>query len=174
MKSQPNRDYVSNDDIETPEWLAHALVSYFRPSGKILEPCRASGRIWSRLPPGSDWCEIKQGRDFLTMELGAYDWIITNPPWSQIRLFLARSLSLADNVVFLMTINHAWTTARLREVRSRGFGIKTIVLIPMPKDFPQGGFQLGAVHYQKGWAGPITVGEITAPEGQVRARKPRR
>ena len=41
------------------------------------------------------------------------DWIITNPPWSQIRRFLQHALSLADHVVFLFTINHLWTRARL-------------------------------------------------------------
>lgn len=103
MKSQPNRNYVSNDDINTPLWLAEELVRYFRPGGRVLEPCRGSGNIFRCLPVGAEWCEIKEGRDFLQWQGGHFDWVFTNPPWSQIRAFLQRSMSMADNVVFLMT-----------------------------------------------------------------------
>lgn len=157
MKSQPNRNYLSNDDIETPVWLARALVDHFRPSGRVLEPCRASGRIYGCLPADAEWCEIKQGRDFLGFDKGGFDWIITNPPWSEIRRFLRKSMQVADNVVFLMTVNHAWTKARLRDVDEAGFGLKEILLVPTPKEFPQSGFQLGAVHYAKGYHGPVSL-----------------
>lgn len=164
MKSQPNRNYVSNDDIETPTWLARALVDYFKPTGRILEPCCASGRIFDLLPANSDWCEIKKGRDFLLDELREFDWIITNPPWSQIRAFLRRSMAVASDVVFLMTINHVWTKARLRDVEAAGFGLKTILLVPTPTEFPQTGFQLGAVHVSRGWKGMIQLDRILAEE----------
>ncbi len=162
MKSQPNRNYVSNDDIETPVWLAQALVDYFKPTGRVLEPCRGSGRIFDLLPANSDWCEIKSGRDFLVTDLGEFDWIITNPPWSQIRAFLRRSLIVASDVVFLMTVNHVWTKARLRDVEDAGFGLKTILLVPTPPEFPQTGFQLGAVHLSRGWKGMVQLDRILA------------
>jgi hypothetical protein len=163
MKHQPNRNYVSNDDIETPDWLAKALVAHFRPSGRVLEPCRASGRIFRLLPSGAEWCEIKEGRDFLSTPLGRYDWIITNPPWSQIRPFLRRAMQVADNVVFLMTINHAWTKARLRDVEEAGFGLQTILLVPTPQEFPQSGFQLGAVHYRRSAGSAIQLDRLQVP-----------
>lgn len=163
MKSQPNRNYESNDDIETPAWLARAIVDYFKPTGRVLEPCRASGRFFELFPPGSDWCEIKQGRDFLQSDLSGFDWIITNPPWSQIRPFLRKSMQVADNVVFLMTVNHAWTRARLRDADDARFGLKTILLSPMPLEFPQSGFQLGAVHYSRNFSGPISLHKISPP-----------
>jgi hypothetical protein len=163
MKSQPNRNYVSNDDIETPAWLARAIVDHFKPTGRVLEPCRASGRFFDLFPPGSDWCEIKQGRDFLASNLSGFDWIVTNPPWSQIRPFLRKSMEVADNVVFLMTVNHAWTRARLRDAEEAGFGLKTILLSPMPPEFPQSGFQLGAVHYSRLYSGPILLHRIHPP-----------
>ncbi len=149
VRYQPNRDYVSNDDIQTPPALARQLVAHFAPTGRILEPCAGDGHILDCLPSGSEWCELKRGRDFL-QHRGDYDWIITNPPWSQIRAFLAHSFTLADNIVFLMTVNHAWTKARLRDMHSAGFGLREIYLIPTPLTFPQSGFQLGAVHYQRG------------------------
>lgn len=153
MRFQPNRDYVSNDDIQTPMELAGRIVDYFKPTGRLLEPCAGEGHFLQHLP-GAEWCEIKQGRDFLSYQ-GKVDWIITNPPWSQVRHFLVQGFKVADHVVFLMTINHAWTKARLRIARESGFGVRTLLLVDTPESFPQSGFQLGAVHYEKGWVGPI-------------------
>jgi hypothetical protein len=164
MRYQPNRDYVSNDDIQTPPELARRLVEHFQPRGRVLEPCCGEGNILRLLPPGAEWCEIKRGRDFLQHH-GAYDWILTNPPWSRIRDFLAHSLRLADNVVFLMTVNHVWTKARLREMTACGFGLREILLLPAPASFPQTGFQLGAVHFQRGWTGTMKLGGL----GQISA-----
>lgn len=67
MRLQPNRDYVSNDDIQTPIELAGLIVKHFNPSGSILEPCAGDGHFLQHLP-GAEWCEIKRGRDFLSYE----------------------------------------------------------------------------------------------------------
>lgn len=153
MKLQPNRNYKSDDVVMTPKPLAEAILNHFHPLGKILEPYRGAGAF---MTPASDWCEISEGRDFLLLDNGKhYDWIITNPPWSKIRDFLTKSFEVADNVVFLMTVNHAFTKARIRLLREKGFGIKEILFCDMPKDFPQSGFQLGAVHYQRGYTGLV-------------------
>jgi hypothetical protein len=159
MRFQPNRDYISNDDIQTPVELAGRIVEYFKPMGRVLEPCAGNGHFLQYLP-GADWCEIKRGRDFLSYE-GRVDWIITNPPWSQIRPFLMRSFKVADQVVFLMTINHAWTKARLRIARENGFGLRTLLLVDTPSAFPQSGFQLGAVHYAKDWFGAVDLVDMS-------------
>lgn len=165
MRFQPNRDYISNDDIQTPPDLAAKIVGYFRPEGVLLEPCAGDGNFLRELP-GADWCEIKQSRDFFLYEKRV-DWVITNPPWSQIRAFMVKAFSLADEVVFLMTINHAWTKARLRIAKNNGFGLKTIVLVDTPPSFPQSGFQLGAVHYQRHWQGAVTLADLTASSQQT-------
>lgn len=78
-------------------------------------------------------------------------------------------MMVADNVVFLMTVNHAWTKARLRDVSEAGFGIRSIVLVPTPREFPQSGFQLGAVHYMRDWRGEIALTEIKLPAEEGRA-----
>lgn len=159
MRSQPNRDYVSNDDVQTPDDLASRLVGHFRPSGRILEPCKGDGSFLRHLR-GADWCEIKEGRDFFAWT-ESVDWIITNPPWSQIRRFLQHAMRIADHVVFLMTINHVWTKARLRDIRESRFALREICLVEMPDTFPQSGFQLGAVHVQRGWAGDIRFSDLS-------------
>lgn len=160
---QPNRNYRSDDVVQTPPELARQLVDHFAPSGRILEPCRGEGNFYRALPAGTLWCEIKEGRDFFAWG-ETVDWIITNPPWRQIRPFLGHAMRVADNVVFLMTVNHLWTKARLRDVRQAGFGIRQIVLVDMPPNFPQSGFQLGAIHLARGWKGDIRFTDLGGRE----------
>ncbi|MSU46864.1 MAG: hypothetical protein EXS42_07025 [Lacunisphaera sp.] len=64
VRYQPHRNYVSNDDIQTPAALAQQLVAHFAPAGRILEFCAGDGHILNCLPPGTTWCEIKRDRDF--------------------------------------------------------------------------------------------------------------
>jgi hypothetical protein len=168
MYLQPNRDYDSNDDVQTPRALARMLVRHFRPKGRVLEPCRGDGNFLRFLPRTAEWCEIKAGRDFFAWDKRV-DWIVTNPPWSQIRRFLQHAMTHADHVVFLLTVNHVWTKARLRDIRTAGFGLRQIVLVDMPSGFPQSGFQLGAVHVARGWTGPIALVDLTAKKP---ARRP--
>jgi hypothetical protein len=163
MKSQPNRNYVSNDVVQTPVSLARALVAHFEPSGIVLEPCKGEGNILRFLPKGSPWCELSKGRDFFDWTKKV-DWVFTNPPWSKIRPFLQHSLSIADDVVFLVTVNHLWTKARLRIIEDAGFGIQQIVLVDTPKSFPSSGFQLGAIHLTRGWQVSTAITRLDYPQ----------
>lgn len=246
MKSQPNRDYLSNDDIQTPPELARRLVEHFRPRGRILEPCRGEGNFYRELvrvaksearmlrgsddrhrtahraifpadhpslrtsdhpptpssdprlpppvhglpthrPPIADspspaspstvspspahrltatrvlWSEIKRQRDFFAWHTRV-DWIVTNPPWSQFRPFLQHALTLADHIVYLVTINHLWTKARLRDLMVARFGVREIVLVDTPTNFPPLGFQLGAIYLQRSYLGPILLTDLRKPD----------
>ncbi len=170
MKFQPNRNYDSNDVVQTPLHLAKRIVEHFNPSGRILEPCRGQGHF-HRYLKDAEWCEISEGVDFFDYKKRV-DWIVTNPPWSQIRPFLQHAMNLADNVVFLMTVNHVWTKARIRDIRESGFGIKEICLVEMPESFPQSGFQLGAIHVSRGWQEkPITFSDISQIAVKTRAKR---
>lgn len=159
MKNQPNRNYKSDDVVMTPDALAKALVDHFRPSGRILEPCKGTGAFLRYLPPETLWTEISEGRDFFDFSEHV-DWIVTNPPWSQIRAFLRHSYEVADNIVMLFTVNHLWLKARLRDMREAGFGLREIVLMDTPKEFPQSGFQLGAVYIQRGYSGSVGLSKL--------------
>jgi hypothetical protein len=169
MRLQPNRNYVSDDVVQTPVEMAGRLVRHFRPTGRILEPCCGEGNFLRHLP-GAFWCEIQRGVDFFEWH-ERVDWIITNPPWSQIRAFLNHSMEVADHVVFLMTVNHVWTKARVRDIREHGFGLKEIALLEMPEEFPPSGFQLGAVYLARGWSGPVALTDLSrAPEPRRKRR----
>lgn len=156
-----------SDCVMTPYETAEKVVKHFKPRGKCLEPCRGTGVFTKGLLPNVQWDEIEEGRDFFarTSSLsdgGKFNWIITNPPWSQLTAFLHHSLTLSRNVVFIIHVNQAFMPNRLRIIKLANFGIKEIVLLDTPtrKGWPQGGFQLGAIHFRKGWKGGITMTDL--------------
>lgn len=155
MRYQPNRNYNSDDVVMTPQDLAIKLIKHFNPVGRGLEPCRGTGNIYQHLT-NCDWCEISEGRDFYEYN-SKVDYIFTNPPWSQMRKFLQHSYKLADNVYVLVTVNHLWTKARLKDMRDNNFGVVEICCVHTPKNFPQSGFQLAMIHLKKNFFGKINL-----------------
>jgi hypothetical protein len=143
-----------NDCVQTPIEVTKQIVKHFNPKGKILEPCKGEGNFLKVLPKETLWCEILEGKDFFDFN-ERVDWIITNPPYSIFRKFMNHSMELADEIVFLITINHIWLKARLRDIKEKGFGIKEIILLDTPKTFPSSGFQVGVIHLSKGYKGNI-------------------
>lgn len=163
MKSQPNRNYVSNDVVQTPSLLCKLIVEHFKPTGNVIEPCSGEGNFVEAIK-NYNWSfpdlksitefEISKGTDFLThFPDKKYDWLISNFPWSDIRTFLAHSMKVSNNIVTVLTINHIFTKARMRDITEHGFGIKEIMLIDYPKEWPPSGFQLGVVHLKKKYKG---------------------
>ena len=68
-----------------------------RPRGRVLDPCRGDAqpfyKVLLKQPRCSvDWCEIGEGRDFLRYNQ-KLDWIISNPPWSKILVFIKHALA---------------------------------------------------------------------------------
>jgi len=160
MKYQSNRNYKSNDVIMTPESLAIKIIKHFNPIGKILEPCKGTGSFYNNFPKDceKDWCEISKGKDFLKYDKKV-EWIITNPPWSKIRKFLQKSMEVSNNIIFLCTINHLWTKARLRDIKESNFGIKEILLFDC-KELNNSGFQLGCFYIKKDYNGDIKLRKL--------------
>ena len=69
MKHQPNKNYNSNDEIQTPPLLCEAIVKHFQPSGIIMEPCRGEGNFYNALKKYTInstlmYAEINEGIDF--------------------------------------------------------------------------------------------------------------
>jgi len=150
-----------NDRIMTPDTLAEQMVSYFNPFGKtVLEPCKGEGafmRAFEKYGINADWCEIDEGKDFYEYDKKV-DWIITNPPYSQLTKFLVKSLSVADNVVFLCLANAMFFTARIRTIHRAGFGVKEIVYVnPPEKPWPRFGVPIAMVHLQRNYKGSCKI-----------------
>ena len=149
-----------NDKIQTPDNLAMKVVAHFcdQMTGRILEPCCGEGAFVRALKKLYDVkvieCEIDRGTDFFDYK-DKVDWIVTNPPWSLARKFAQHGYGLAENIIFLINVGHfLGFRARMRDTREAGFGVKEVLLVDTPPSpWPQSGFQLGAVHFQKGWHG---------------------
>ena len=155
MQLNPNKNKPEQDIVFTPRDLAKDIIDHYCPNGLILDPSSGDGAFFDQLPSTAsvDWCEISRGRDFLDYKKHV-DWIITNPPWSMMRKFLIHGMTISDNIVYLTSVNHYTTKARLRDMFQAGFGIREFYCFDTPKSFPQSGFQLAAVHTQRGWTGP--------------------
>jgi len=149
----PGQNGAHHDLVMTPPELARRIVDFYRPSGRLLDPCRGQGAFYNAMLPYSDdvrWCEVAEGRNFLTYQ-EPVDWIISNPPWSKFRPFLLHAMKLAPNVVFLATITHFVTKARLRDIQAAGFGVRPPLCVGQPPaPWPGSGFQLAAVLVQRG------------------------
>lgn len=144
------------DAVMTPEWAAKDMVDWFKPTGRILEPCKGFGAILTQLPDHAEWCEITQGRDFFDWH-EKVDWIISNPPYSGFREWMEHSYEVADNIVYLCPLNkffnaygqieacrkHGW----VKHIRNYGTGTKL--------KFPMGN-AIGAMHFVKGYFGATT------------------
>jgi hypothetical protein len=148
------------DRVYTPDELANRIVKYFRPQimddDRMLEPCVGRGAFMRAFKNNGIktrnvfGLEIENGSDFFDFH-DRVDWVMTNPPWGKTRLFAQHAYEVADNVVFLVTLIHfTGLKTRLRDMHAAGFRMKEIVLVPTPpKPWPQSGFQLGAIHFQR-------------------------
>lgn len=115
-----------SDVVYTPDWLAQDMVSFFRPRGKILDPCRGKG-AFSRLLPDCLWCEIDDGSDFFDWRTPV-DWVIGNPPYSLTRRWLRHSYLVADNVCYLVPFRNITSAfGLLEEMRQFGWMSKVRV-----------------------------------------------
>lgn len=154
----PAKNKPQADKVYTPDWLAEAIVNHYKPCGSFLEPCKGGGAFVRAAKKfgltNITTCEIDEGYDFLEMmeppENGKFNWSVSNWPWSIFRKFLQKNLRVADNIVTLTTINHCLSLkARLRDIKEAGYYIREVLLVDTPKEFPQSGFQLGAVLLNK-------------------------
>jgi len=89
------------DVVYTPDWIAADMVSFFQPSGTILEPSKGNGVFMQYLPPETDWCEIAEGKDFYAYNKQV-NWIIGNPPYKQFYEFMEHSYKIANDIVYLL------------------------------------------------------------------------
>lgn len=93
-----------SDIVYTPRDIAAGLVRWLNPSGLCLDPCKGDGAFYDFMPEGSEYCEIREGKDFFEYSKKV-NWIIGNPPYSIFEQFMEKSFSIADNVAFLVPTN---------------------------------------------------------------------
>lgn len=143
-----------NDIFYTPENLAKYLIEYYKPKGKILDPARGNGAFYKFLPDGSDWCEIEEGKNFFLYQ-DKVDWIITNPPFSKLSMYMEKSFKISKHVVYLINVAALFTKYRIKLINNSGFGIVEIHFVRQPETFTQCGRIPGGVYFRKGYSGKV-------------------
>jgi hypothetical protein len=151
------------DIVYTPAWLAYQILEMFPLEGKILEPCIGDGAFLQFIPSPYEWCEITLGKNFYSYT-EKVDWIVTNPPFSDFERFLAHSLEVADNIVFLIPISKLFSNlGRLKTIENYG-GIVSIHYLGGSKaNFPSG-FPAGICYLKKGYDGPTEIKKLPLKE----------
>ena len=172
MRLIPNK---GNDRVYTPDALALALTERFATQiaagDTVLEQCSGGGAFLRAF----DSCgirnvlelEIDRGTNFFEWN-HCVDWIITNPPWGQMRKFLIHSYEVSKNVVFLAPLTHILgMRARRADTRNALFGVKGIIEIDTPPNVgPGSGFQLSCIHLRKSWPGQTDWSHLTHTNGK--------
>lgn len=95
---------IISDIVYTPDNISMKIVNWLNPAGKCLDPCKGDGAFLKYMPAGSDYCEIKEGKDFLKYNQKV-DWVIGNPPYSIFEDFLRKGFEISDNVSYLIPTN---------------------------------------------------------------------
>ena len=138
------------------------MVEFFKPSGRILEPCKGDG-VFLKYLPGAEWCEIQDGIDFFAWD-EPVDWVFGNPPYKQFNQWFYHSQEIANNIVYLIPCNkpfndysfmkkvHQWG----ERVHMRTYGRGEKAYFPM-------GYPIGAVHFQKGYKKGMTTSIYELP-----------
>lgn len=146
-----------NDVVYTPQWVAQDMINFFKPSGKCLDPCYGTGAFYNLLPDGSDYCEIKQGKDFYDY-YKKVDWIIGNPPYSDWMNWVIHSFKLSKNILYLITTNKFFISYKIIK-KLRNWGHIKHIRYYGPGNrlgFPLG-FAIGAVYIKKNYFGPMEI-----------------
>jgi len=167
------------DVVFTFDWVAREIIEYFKPSGRILEPAKGDGAFLKHLPVGTEWCEIREGKDFFSWN-EKVDWLIGNPPYSLFTDWINHSFEIADNIVYVVPTNKNFNSYKLFETIYRWGGIHTIYHLGAGRnvcDYQELGFAFSATHYQRGYKGGINVvisPRLTSGAADVRQRTRRR
>jgi hypothetical protein len=157
MSSQPQLPQIAldkKDVVYTPDFVARDMVEFFKPTGRILEPACGDGAFLKYLP-GADWCEIEKGRDFYSVT-SRYDWLVSNPPFTQYSEWLNQSMAIAENILYLIPVNKECNGYEMMvNLRDWGGVVHRRIYGPGSRlQFPIG-FACGALHYRRDYRGPM-------------------
>ena len=142
-----------SDIVYTPEYIAINIINWLNPKGICLDPCKGDGAFYNHLPAGSEYCEIREGKDFFDYNKKV-NWIIGNPPYSIFEAFLRKSFLLSSNVAFLVPTNKIFQRQIIMDMINNYGGIKGIIIYGSGQllnfNF---GFSVGLFHFKRNYKG---------------------
>lgn len=145
------------DIVYTPDYVAAGIVKFLNPSGFCLDPCKGDGAFLKHMPAGSDYCELREDKDFFHYNQRV-DWVIGNPPYSIFEQFMVKAFEIADNVSYLVPTNKIFQRQIIMEKINKFGGIKSMIIYGSGQliDFPFG-FSVGNFHFERGYKGDTKV-----------------
>lgn len=152
-----DKEVLPADIVYTPEYVSKHIIELLNPQGTILDPCKGDGAFFKYMPINSEYCEIREGKDFFTYSKKT-DWIIGNPPYSIFEEFLQKAFEISDNVSYLVPTNKVFQRQKIMEMINNYGGIKSIIIYGSGTliDFPFG-FSVGNFHFEKGFKGDTKI-----------------
>ena len=152
-----DRPVEPSDIVYTPDEVSKHIIETLNPTGKCLDPCKGDGAFLKYMPVGSEYCEIREGKDFFDYK-DRVDWIIGNPPYSIFEEFLNRSFEIADNVSFLVPTNKVFQRQIIMKMINEYGGIQSMIIYGSGNliGFPFG-FSVGNFHFKKNYRGNSKV-----------------
>jgi len=119
------------DKFYTPPELASSLVPIVPASrsDSFFDPFRGKGAFYDAFTGHeSGWAELDEGLDFFDTPPNQWDWLISNPPYSNLDDVLEASCSIAKKGFAYLLLGHALTPRRLERIGELGFGLTSIHL----------------------------------------------
>lgn len=151
------RPVLPADIVYTPNYVAKDIIDRLNPAGLCLDPCKGDGAFYQYLPEGSDYCEIREGKDFFNYNKKV-DWVIGNPPYSIFEDFLKKAFEISNNVSYLVPTNKVFQRQIIMEMINKWGGVKSIIIYGSGTliDFPFG-FSVGNFHFEKDYKGKCEI-----------------
>lgn len=145
-------ELLDSDYVQTPEWCAKDMIDFFKPSGKILDPCRGENKVFHNILQ-CDFAEIKEDIDFFAVQ-EMYDWIIGNPPYSIFNKWIKHSYKIGKDIVYLLPTFKVYNALSLMRLYYKEGHIKHIRLYDTGKEIEWSRSRpICAVHFQVGYFG---------------------
>ena len=156
-----------SDVVYTQQYIAADIISWVKPSGVCLDPCRGDGAFYNFLPKNRLWCELEEGKNFFDC-ITSVDWIIGNPPYSIFEEFLVHSFTLAHDVVFLVPTNKIFQRKKIMEMINDYGGISGMRIYGSGTTIGFAfGFSVGAFHFTKNYKGLTRIVLAPSPDKAI-------
>ena len=140
-----------NDELYTPSSLSLKLISEIEinEGESCYDPFYGTGSFYNNFPPNpkNALTEINLGSDFFKYN-EKHDWLISNPPFSQLTKILEHSMKLSKVGFAYIMPAYSLTHSRLKLINQFDFHIEKMVFFKNPKEWALG-FQMIFVIFTK-------------------------
>lgn len=134
----------TNDELYTPPSLSKKFIQLMEipEEDNLLDPFYGTGSFFNNFNHNEKnaFCELNLGKDFFKYNI-KHDWIISNPPFSQLTKILEHTCKLSIKGFGYVMPAYALSLSRIKKINLHGFYINKIIYFSNPKEWRLG-FQM--------------------------------